>query len=209
MFEEDLPDWVNSLSPRVGAGLGTIARIVSSGELIYRRKLRFAEAEDRVRTCWQPYHSALEGLLSATTAAFGAALLLDCHSMPGPGSPGGGIDIVLGDAHGAACAPAVTQAAEQALADMGYRVRRNDPYAGGYTTRHYGRPRRGVHALQIELARGLYMDEQTLAKSAGFDRLAADLTRLIATLADAAPAAIGASPSAHPTHSAPAAKAAE
>ena len=99
MFVDDLPHWVNSNSPRVGAGLGTIARIVSSGEAIYRRKLLFAEAEDRVRTCWRPYHDALAGLIGEAKAAFGTCLLIDCHSMPTASR--GSTDIILGDAHNA------------------------------------------------------------------------------------------------------------
>ena len=156
MFEDALPDYVNGASPRVAAGLGTIARIVASGEPIYRRQLRFAEAEDRIRTCWQPYHETLAELLEATRLHFGAALLVDCHSMPGNAlPPKSATDFVLGDAHGTTCRPEITALAERTLRDMGYRVRRNDPYAGGFITRHYGRPRAGLHALQIELNRAL------------------------------------------------------
>jgi N-formylglutamate amidohydrolase len=186
MFEGPLPSWVNSASPRVGAGLGTIARIVASGEPVYRHKLPFAEAEDRVRRYWQPYHAALAGLIAETRARFGFCLLLDCHSMPAHpahGSPGA--DMVLGDAHGTACAPRATRLVEETLAGMGYRVRRNDPYAGGYVTRHYGMPRDGVHALQIEIARSLYMDEARVERAAGLAPLKRDLGRLIATLAAA------------------------
>src|SRR5690242_233944 len=66
MFEGELPGWVNSSSSRVSAGLGTIARIVASGETIYRRKLSFAEAERRVQRYWQPYHDCLRELIGAT-----------------------------------------------------------------------------------------------------------------------------------------------
>ena len=191
MFEDRLPDWVNTASPRVGVGLGTIARVVASGETIYRRKLRFAEAEARVRTCWQPFHAALAGLIEATRAEFGRCLLLDCHSMPASmaparaGSGRGAADVVLGDAHGTACAPRTVQLAEQVLQGMGYRVRRNDPYAGGYITRHYGHPRDGVEALQIELCRSLYMDETALEKTAAFAAIRRDMTTLIGALAGA------------------------
>lgn len=68
MFEDPLPAWVNSASPRVGAGLGTIARIVTSGEPVYRAKLAFPEAEARIRECWQPYHAALAALIEETRA---------------------------------------------------------------------------------------------------------------------------------------------
>ncbi|MGH7153465.1 MAG: N-formylglutamate amidohydrolase, partial [Acetobacteraceae bacterium] len=97
-----------------------------------------------------------------------------------------GTDFVLGDAHGTACAPRITRFVEQTLAALGYAVRRNDPYAGGYITRHYGRPREGVHALQIEVARGLYMDEARIERLARFTAIQRDLTTLIARLAEEA-----------------------
>src|SRR4051794_40917307 len=134
MFADALPAWVNTTSARVGAGLGTLARVVASGEAIYRRKLSFEEAAFRVHAYWQPYHEALNRVLEATRARFGACLLIDCHSMPAQscGAGRGSLDIVLGDAHGTACAPRITRAAETLLTSLGYRVRRNDPYAGGY-----------------------------------------------------------------------------
>jgi N-formylglutamate deformylase len=184
MFDAPLPPWVNSASPRVGAGLGTIARVVATGEAIYRRRLSFAEAEARIEGCWKPYHAALSGLVEATRARFGQCVLLDCHSMPAhPAQAGDPPDVVLGDAHGTACSPRVTRAVEAGLQRLGYRVRRNDPYAGGYVTRHYGRPRERVHALQIEVSRALYMDETRIERHAGFARLRADLTRLLGDLA--------------------------
>lgn len=191
MFADALPSWVNTSSARVGAGLGTIARVVASGEAIYRRKLRFVEAEARIQACWVPYHQALTGLLAATQARFGAYLLVDCHSMPAYGAATAGRgapDIVLGDAHGTACAPGVTRWIEQALSGYGYDVRRNDPYAGGYVTRHYGRPRDGSHAIQIEVARGLYMDEARFERSPAFALLQSRLSALVTGLAEAAPA---------------------
>jgi N-formylglutamate deformylase len=187
MFEDGLPAWVNTTSARVGAGLGTIARVVASGETIYRDKLRFAEAEARVRHCWQPFHDALAALIEATRRQFGRCLLIDCHSMPEAGAAaadgrGGGADVVLGDAHGTACHAHTIRRAEQALEALGYRVRRNDPYAGGYITRHYGRPREGMEALQIELCRSLYMDQSRFQKRPGFAALQRDMAALIATL---------------------------
>ena len=187
MFQDALPSWVNSASPRVGAGLGTIARVVASGEAIYRDKLCFAEAERRVRDCWQPFHDALVALIEQTRTGFGACLLIDCHSMPAHGCVGRGgasaIDIVLGDAHGTACAARITRRIEQLFIGLGYTVRRNAPYAGGYITRHYGRPREAVHALQIEVARRLYMDETRIERGAGFASVRRDLTSLIAAIA--------------------------
>lgn len=183
MFDGPLPAWVNSASPRVGAGLGTIARIVANGEPVYRRRLPFREAEERVRQCWQPYHAALGELIAETKERFGGCLVIDCHSMPAqPGQAAHSPDMVLGDAHGTACAPRAVRRVEEQLWSMGYRVRRNDPYAGGYVTRHYGRPRAAVHVLQIELARALYMDEVAIERLPNMVRLQADLTAMIEAL---------------------------
>lgn len=180
MFDGPLPPWVNTTSPRVVAGLGTIPRIVATGETVYRRRLSFAEAEARIRACWEPYHAALAELIAETRARFGVCLLVDCHSMPAhPATNANPPDMVLGDAHGTACAPRATRLAEEILLGLRYRVRRNDPYAGGYVTRHYGRPRDGVHALQVEIARALYMDEARIERGPAFERLAADMSRLI------------------------------
>jgi N-formylglutamate deformylase len=187
MFADRLPAWVNTSSGRVGAGLGTIARVVASGEAIYRDKLSFADAERRVRTCWQPFHDTLAGLIGETLTQFGHCLLIDCHSMPTQGHPSRPgsrpADFVLGDAHGTACAPRLARQVETLLKDLGYSVRRNDPYAGGYITRHYGRPREGIHALQIEIARELYMDEARIEQLPGFGFVQRSMTQLIAGLA--------------------------
>jgi N-formylglutamate deformylase len=186
MFADALPPWVNTTSARVNAGLGTIARVVASGEAIYRGKLTFAEAERRIETCWKPFHNALASLIEATRAQFGRCVLIDCHSMPShvPVSGRGDrlADIVLGDAHGTTCTAHLTRLVERRLIDLGYRVRRNDPYAGGFITRHYGRPRDHVHALQIEIARDLYMDECHYERSAGFAAVQRDLSLLIESL---------------------------
>jgi N-formylglutamate amidohydrolase len=187
MFADDLPSWVNTTSPRVTAGLGTIARVVASGEAIYRGKLTFAEAERRIEACWKPFHDMVSALVGGTRAVFGQCVLIDCHSMPShvPVSGRGErlADIVLGDAHGTACAPHITRFVERRLIDYGYRVRRNDPYAGGFITRHYGRPREQVHALQIEIARDLYMDEARFERSPAFADVQRDISALIEALA--------------------------
>jgi N-formylglutamate amidohydrolase len=192
MFADELPQWVNATSPRVAAGLGTIARIVASGEQIYRYKLKFAEAEHRVAQYWQPYHDMLGALIGGTKALFGTCLLIDCHSMPSPGPATSGAsgrnafkmpDFVLGDLHGTACTPRVTRFVERALTDMGYTVRRNDPYAGGFITRHYGRPRDRIHVLQIEIARDLYMDEAAIERLPRFATIRHDITALVEALA--------------------------
>lgn len=183
MFEDPLPPWVNAASSRVSAGLGTIPRVVASGEAIYRRKLRFAEAERRIQSCWQPYHDRLGDLVGATSRQFGTCLLIDCHSMPAGGTVAKSVDVVLGDAHGTSCAPHIIGLVERTLGELGYAVRRNEPYSGGYITRHYGRPCEGVNTLQIEVARGLYMDEARIERRPGFNTVRDDLRSLIGTLA--------------------------
>lgn len=193
MFDGKLPDFVNTRSPRVGGGLGTLARVVANGTDIYRGKLTFPEARRRVETLYTPYHAALADLLARGTAKFGRVALIDCHSMPSVGGPMDRdpgkrrADFVLGDGHGQACAPGLIDATEKHLRDAGYVVARNEPYAGGYITRHYGRPEKGHHALQIEINRGLYMDEARIARAAGFDKLRDALTALTAALAHIAP----------------------
>jgi N-formylglutamate deformylase len=189
MFADPLPSWVNTSSPRVCAGLGTIARIVASGETIYRAKLSFAEAERRISRYWQPFHETLQALIAGTRAMFGACLLIDCHSMPshGNGRPSAkSADFVLGDAHGTACNPAIAQILERTLAELGYIVRRNDPYAGGYITRQYGRPREHVHVIQLEIARELYMDESRIERLPRFGAVQHDMAAFVRTVAHVA-----------------------
>ena len=188
MFSDPLPAYVNTRSARVAGGLGTIARVVAQGHEIYARKLRFAEAVQRINRCYRPYHAALSRLIEETRRRFGVCLLIDCHSMPsapalvGDDEEAAPADIVLGDCHGRASDPAVVDLAERCLAEAGYRVVRNAPYAGGYTTRHYGRPDNAVHALQIEIGRSLYMNEPTLTRRDTLPRIADDMARLVERL---------------------------
>lgn len=198
MFADRLPDYANTRSPRVAAGLGTIARVVANGADIYRDKLEFAQALKRIQDCYWPYHAALRELVEQTRTRFGYCLLLDCHSMPSSGGPlerdAGGLrfDIVLGDCHGTTCSGAISEAAARFLGRQGYRVSRNKPYSGGFVTRHYGRPEEGLHALQIEINRALYMDEERIARGPGLAALAADMTALMAALGDTAQGSLAA-----------------
>ena len=188
MFDGPLPEWVNTDSPRVAGGLGTIARVVTDGAEIYRRPLSFAEARRRVTRLYQPYHAALRTLVDGTRERFGCCILLDCHSMPSVGGPmdrdpgARRVDFVLGDAFSRACDSRVMHRAEEVLTGLGFRVARNNPYAGGFTTRHYGDPEAGVHALQIEINRGLYMDEARIERSTGMAPLAGRMREVIAAL---------------------------
>lgn len=189
MFDGPLPDYVNTASPRVAAGLGTIARVVASGDAIYRGKLSFAEACRRVECYYRPYHQALRELLDRTKRQFGYAVLIDCHSMPSIGGPmegdsgRGRVDFVLGDHHGRACNRGLIDCAEMEMRRMGYRVDRNSPYSGGFTTQHYGRPEANVHVLQIEINRAIYMDERAYRKAPGFAKVQDDLHKFVGALA--------------------------
>jgi N-formylglutamate amidohydrolase len=189
MFEDTLPPYANTASARVAAGLGTIARVVTNGQEIYRDKLRFADAAERIGTYYRPYHRALQELLEATRRRFGCYLLIDCHSMPSVGGPmdpdagRGRADFVIGDCFGSSCEDVVAATTERTLREMGYTVLRNRPYAGGFTTSHYGKPSAGLHAIQIEVNRALYMDESSIEASSGLTPLADKLTKLIGALA--------------------------
>jgi N-formylglutamate amidohydrolase len=183
LFNGRLPDFVNSQSLRAIGGLGTIARIVNDKEEIYSGPLKLETAFTRIERLYKPYHAALANLLQSTRAQFGTAFLLDCHSMPSQqGERGGWPDFVLGDRFGASCAPEITKLVQSFLRSLGYRVLLNKPYAGGYITENYGRPGEGIHVLQIEVDRSLYMNEETFERSPSFTGLQWDLSRLIGML---------------------------
>lgn len=189
MFHDALPPHANTRSVRVAGGLGTIARVVADSTEIYRAPLSYAEADHRIRTLYMPYHQALSDLLETTFKRFGCAVLIDCHSMPSLAGPleddlgASRADIVLGDRYGVSASTALTDAAERILTDLGYVVVRNTPYAGGFNTEHYGRPAQGLHALQIEINRALYMDEARVTRAAGLNRLTRDMGEFVARLA--------------------------
>lgn len=190
MFSDELPDYARGRSARVAAGLGAIARVAAEGREIYARKLTFAEARARVERTHAPYHDALDRLLARARAAHGMAVLIDWHSMPEAAARtavtarhGKGCDMVLGDRFGASCTRKLSDLVERELEAMGYHVARNAPYAGGYTTEHYGRPASRTHALQIEISRALYLDEKTLEPTGGLARVTADIARLAEVLA--------------------------
>src|SRR5262245_57920808 len=185
MFAEPVPSFANIRSPRVAGGLGTVPRLVGEGLDIYPGRLPLAEAVARIEMIYKPYHETLKRLVTRTHARFGFAILIDCHSMPASvrvGESGVRPDFIIGDRFGASSAARLTEAAIGLLSAMGYAVAHNKPYAGGFITEHYGRPAKGLHALQIEVNRGLYMNERTFQKSAGFAALAQDLTRFMADL---------------------------
>lgn len=202
MFDDRLPPGANTTSERVAAGLGTIPRVVCIGSPIYDGKLLYAEEKARIENIYLPYHGALQALIDEARARCGFAILIDCHSMPsgnalanarpgttaqdcsplpgGPAAPPFDPDIILGDRFGRSCAPQLTARIERLLREMGYSVARNEPYAGGYCTIRYGRPGAGVHAIQIEINRRLYMDQRRISRrKKAMGRVARDMERLI------------------------------
>ena len=182
LFSEALPAGALTFSPRVAAGLGVVARVASGGAEIYDRRLTLAEARKRIDWVHRPYHDALSRLLARARRAHGLAVLIDWHSMPASAAPG--VDFVLGDRFGAACSPELTAAVEQLLSKGGFRTMRNIPFAGGYTTEHYGRPHNRTHVLQIEINRGLYLDEARLEPHKGFGDLREALGGIVARLSE-------------------------
>jgi N-formylglutamate amidohydrolase len=184
MFTEPLSDRFNTTSPRVAAGLGTIARVVAENKPIYRDKLTLEDARMRVEGIYIPYHATLQRLLTDAAQNFGVAVLIDCHSMPRISRSGDRLapDIVLGDRYGTTCGTGLIDLAEMVFAGAGLRVARNRPYAGGFIARTYGRPQHGIHTLQVEISRHLYMNEVTLEKNDGFNAVRQLLERLTLTL---------------------------
>lgn len=166
-------------SPRTRGGLGLIPSRIPGSGAIWLRRLPEAELERRLAQVHRPYHDALAAALTAARARFGAAILLDCHSMP-PRGPGEA-PIVFGDRHGTSMAPAMVAAACEAAAQTGFASACNAPYAGGYITARHGRPAEGLHALQIEIDRRAYLAADLASPGDGFDEVA----RMIAAVAEA------------------------
>jgi N-formylglutamate deformylase len=187
MFSDPLPPFANSNSARVAGGLGTIPRIVAENMEIYERRMPLSVAMERIENCYKPYHACLRRLIARTHAMFGFGVLIDCHSMPGNiRVAGSGLkpDFIVGDRYGTSASAELSQAALQFLEDLGFTAVRNKPYAGGFITEHYGRPARGLHALQIEVNRSIYIDETTLEKRSDFDVLAGSLAVFIEQMAE-------------------------
>jgi len=189
------PPLTAKCSLRVAAGLGVAPRVVSEGQAIYTGKIPLAEGFARIREVYLPYHAELGRLAARAAQKFGVAVVVDCHSMPSRMPTGDArrpyepiaADIVIGDRNGASCDAAFAHRVHAFLTGLGYRVARNKPYAGGYITEHFAARASNRHALQIEINRALYMNEKTLEMLPGFERVRADMTRLIAEIAAAPP----------------------
>ncbi|MDC7682564.1 N-formylglutamate amidohydrolase [Asticcacaulis sp. BYS171W] len=188
LIKGPLPKGSLSHTLRVKSGYGVIPRCLSGQTEIHTRPLTYAEAMVRLTQVHGPYHRALQTAMSEARAAHGRVVLIDWHSMPSgtlrnaPGGAGALADIVLGDLHGEACSPELTGFVRRALEGRGFRVALNHPFAGGYTLEHYADRHKGVEALQIEINRGLYMDEASLTLLPTADKVMSALTALIAAL---------------------------
>lgn len=194
MFNGRLPSFANTRSMRVAGGLGTIPRVVGDGQEIYRERLGVDDALGRIELLYKPYHRALRRLINKAHHLFGVAILVDCHSMPSvgisrdePPRP----DVVIGDRYGTSCAPILRDGIEETFSALGYSIARNKPYAGGFITEHYGNPASGLHTIQIELNRAVYMDERRRERGPRFTEVAADFIKLGDALADIPFAGLG------------------
>jgi N-formylglutamate deformylase len=187
MFDGRLPSFANTRSMRVAGGLGTVARVVGDAQEIYDQRIAVSEALRRIEGLYKPYHRALRKLFMRLHREFGAAMLIDCHSMPsatGSKDERPRADLVLGDRYGTSCVPVIAETIEATMRGFGYVVSRNKPYAGGFITEHYGNPSAGLHAIQLEVNRALYMDERRYQRAASFDRLGAEFAILADRLAE-------------------------
>jgi N-formylglutamate deformylase len=194
-------------SKKAEMGLGLIRRLIRGNVDIYDRRLSVAEIEGRIDGYHKPYHDELEIMLDEMHARFGAVWHVNCHSMKAMGrSKGAKIprdDFVLGDLDGVSCDPDFTEFVAATLRGFGYSVRLNHPFKGAELVGRFGRPLAGRHSLQIEVNRGLYMDEEKIEPVAGFDELKRNLNRMIEAIAGFAASQLGLKPGTAPAESAP------
>lgn len=176
-------------NPRIASGLGVIPRVVANGRSIYRGKIPLAEAHQRIDRYWHPYHTQLQKMLDAAHQRHGQTVLIDCHSMPHEAMDGvarGGMrrpDVVLGDRFGAAAGGEIVDRIEAAFVSAGFIVTRNAPFAGAYITQAYGRPSRAQHAVQVEIDRSIYMNEQLIRPNGSFEDVRKALRTVVAEVA--------------------------
>jgi N-formylglutamate deformylase len=161
-------------------GLGVVRRLVRSTVPVYDRRLTVAEVQARLSLYHQPYHRELQSMVDAAHAAFGAVWHVNCHSMKSTAKGHLRADFVLGDRHGTTCEGEFVELVATTLRDLGYSVALNHPFKGAELVARHGDPAAGRHSLQIEINRGLYMDEERIERSVGFAQLQADIDRLIA-----------------------------
>ena len=174
----------NIKNPRISSGLGVIPRVVSHGKEIYRGKLSFEQAQSRIKYYWKPYHTDLSNLLQRSQSVFGQSLLIDIHSMPheAVSTQSSFIkppEIVVGDRFGMSSDPEFTNLVISILKQHEFKVAKNTPFAGAFITKHHGKVKKRIHALQLEIDRSLYMDEEKISPNSEFEELK---TRLLPAL---------------------------
>ena len=166
----------NVRNPRISSGLGVIPRVVSHGKEIYRGKLSLEQAQSRIEYYWKPYHKDLSILLTRAQSIYGQSLLIDMHSMPHEAvstqssfikAP----EIVVGDRFGMSSDPEFTNLIVSILKHHGFRVAKNTPFAGAFITKHHGKIKERTHAIQLEIDRSLYMNEEQISPNSGFGKL--------------------------------------
>jgi len=185
LIKPPLPAYANSKSLRVKGGLGTLPRITADGSAIYRTKLTMDEALQRIARFHQPYHQKLTELTTGARDKFGMAVLIDCHSMPSSSHFSQDTissDIIIGNRFDRSCGSDITNLVVDGFRSLGFKVALNRPYAGGFITEQHGRPDTGIHAVQIEINRALYLNEYRYEKSDKFEQLALSLTELTKNL---------------------------
>ena len=166
----------NIRNPRISSGLGVIPRVVSHGKEIYRGKLSFEQAQSRIKYYWKPYHTDLSNLLQRSQSVFGQSLLIDIHSMPheAVSTQSSFIkppEIVVGDRFGMSSDPEFTNLVISILKQHEFKVAKNTPFAGAFITKHHGKVKKRIHALQLEIDRSLYMDEEKISPNSEFEEL--------------------------------------
>ena len=187
--------WPGPLQPtdKSQRGLGLIRRFVTPGVVVHARPLTVAEVRQRIELVYEPYHRQLRDVHEAIHRERGFVWQVDWHSMKSLGNAmtpdGEGArrpDFVVGDLDGRSASPALTDLLVRGLRGRGYTVALNDPYKGGTIVQRYGRPGEGVHVVQVEMNRALYLDEAAVAIHDGFPKLQRDLMALTEDLAAAA-----------------------
>lgn len=170
------------ISARARGGLGIVPARTRAHGYLWRRSISLDQLDERLAAAHRPYHRAIERALADIAARFGGAVLLDCHSMP----PSDGVaPVVIGDAHGRSARPWVSQRALDICTASGFEAVLNEPFAGGHILARHARPGMGIHALQIEIDRSLYLDRALTVPGPGFDRIAALIEDLARGLGEA------------------------
>lgn len=177
--------WPEPLHPSAKSrqGIGLIRTQCRPGLPMYDGKLPVAEVAERIDRFHRTYNFQMASILDGLAARFGGVWHIDCHSMPSVGSPLASAqvlaDFVIGDRDGTTCEPGFVALVADTLRGFGYRVALNDPYKGVDLVARYSNPARNRHSLQLEINRSLYMNEETLERSEGFERVRGHLTELI------------------------------